>query len=209
MKNNNFKKIIFSVFVLGFLFCFGVAKADNIDISDTGCLTWHDTTNLYLCNLNDVAEIPPVYNSYDIILYVGSYPNHTQVISVNGGVIYGGDIIIYELADPELNNGDYNITITFGGTDTILYADFIRNVPELNFLTSGGLFFYRGMDQNQKINTANDLVAMAGSATQASFGSLGGVLAVLGAIILAFVVIRYIISLIYETDNKKKNRRRI
>lgn len=180
------------------------------NISNSGCLTWVNTTTINLCDLHTIAEIPTPSGEYSIDLYKGSYPNNQNVISHDGGANYGGSIIEYQLGDPELHNGNYNITISFTDhPEWKMYANFVKNVNQLDYLASGGLFFYRGIDQNEKINSANDLVAMAGSATQASFGSLGSVLAVVGAIILAFVVIRYIISLIYETNSKKENRHKI
>jgi hypothetical protein len=51
--------------------------------------------------------------------------------------------------------------------------------------------------------TASTLLASVGTATQSTVADLGPVLAVVGGIILAFIAIRYIVSLVKSTGKSK------
>lgn len=71
---------------------------------------------------------------------------------------------------------------------------------------AGGLFYGRGEDGKSKATEliTNDLTASVGSTTK----SLGPVLAIVGGIILAFIVTNWIIGLLNETKPRKKEERR-
>ena len=71
----------------------------------------------------------------------------------------------------------------------------------------GGIFYPR--DPVTGASDASLLIASVGSSTQDTFGSLGGVLAVVMGIILAFIVIKWIISLVKSTNDNKNNRTRV
>lgn len=51
--------------------------------------------------------------------------------------------------------------------------------------------------------TAEDLLASVGTGTQATIADLAPVVAVIGGIILGFVVLRYIVSLVKTTGRSK------
>lgn len=51
--------------------------------------------------------------------------------------------------------------------------------------------------------TADDLLASVGTGTQATVADLGPVVAVIGGIILAFIALRYIVSLVKSTGRSK------
>lgn len=51
--------------------------------------------------------------------------------------------------------------------------------------------------------TASDLLASVATGTQTTVQDLGPVLAVVGGIILAFIAIRYIVSLVKKTGSAK------
>jgi hypothetical protein len=96
--------------------------------------------------------------------------------------------------------------------DTILaYTNDAGYTGELGTFTttktiSEGIFYSR--DITDHTSTANGLVASVATATGATFGSLGDIVAVVLGILLAFVFIRYIVEMIRITreNNELKHK---
>ena len=100
----------------------------------------------------------------------------------------------YSFPSNPFNLNDIKLLAGYSGIDQLTI------VPQTS-LGGGGILF--GRDSNNQ-SSANNLMASVGNATQATFGSLGGVFAVILGIIIAFIGIEWITNLLKKTDEKHK-----
>lgn len=199
------KKIIGMFFVFGFLFVASTASAsitfDPVSPSDEG------TTVTPTCDALNVTDIY-IYDASE------NYISHNTcdgVTAVSGDFVTAVEMNCSNVPLGADCSGD-NSTLTSVRLTAPSYlsseATYIFEVVVAPVgLYATGIFFERtelGGDVD-----ADALIASVGTVTGSTFGSLGPILAVIGGILLAFIAIKYIVSLLNETNPNKKGKRRI
>lgn len=132
----------------------------------------------------------PLDHIYSDIQTAGTY----TLIECNHSV---GDFCNDETLELMMDNIDYISQTTFTFTEAV------EDNPY------GGIFFRpSGTDSENDLGSANELLASAGLAVNDTTNGLLPILAVVLGVILAFIGIKYIITLYNEADEYKKNKKR-
>jgi len=201
MKKNIFKILVVFIFVLGFN---NFAFASNFDIiSDTSGLWYGSPRSVY--ELNGYACIEN--SGVDLTSFTVDGNVNFQCITplpLSNGETYAttsmvGSVLVLA------NNGGLSLnSFTDGGyihydlTTKITYT--APPSPPV-VVSTAGIFF--PLDE-QGETTASDLTASVGTATSTTVGGLTPIVVVVMGVLLAFIAIKTVISLVYETKQNKK-----
>ena len=180
--NNNFYKSLYLALFIGLLL-FGASRTFADYTFEYESVT--HTLNSLGCSIDWVAS--PSY-------YVCSH-NPPTLGSVS-----------FDLKSYEETAGVPNVlvlnwqTLTVGGTPPVVSGGGTTH-------STAGIFF--PVDNTTGLTTANNLTASVGNATGLTTDSLAPVVAVVGGIILAFMALRWVISLVYDTGYKQNKKYRV
>lgn len=194
----------FLSFLFSFLLCFGFYGLASAEITTNLPSPQLPSQLIHItCNVGDkfrtyasdgVATSSSVKNcsGYDFTIYGAGTINIVECLTT--------------LSDRACNNTFYSDALTDTGYISQITYTFSTPPPTATGYESGLLY---PRDPITGASDANLLIASVATSTQDTFGSLGPILALIGGIILAFIVIKWIIGLVKGTNDNKNNRTRV
>ena len=197
-------------FLFSFLLCFGFYGLASAEVFTTLPSPQVLGTNIVI-SCSDSAHKFRTYSDDGIATSSSAKTCAGYSFNIN----YGSPDMVVNIVecDPALSacsNINYSDALTDAGFVSQIAFTFTAPLPPPPPTATGyegGLLYPR--DPITGASDANLLIASVATSTQDTFGSLGPVLALIGGIILAFIVIKWIIGLVKSTNDTKNNKTRV